>query len=53
MKEGIYMALYESVAQTFGNTPLVRIKNFEKENGLAPQQKKDERKIDRSESMTY
>ena len=28
------MALYESVAQTVGNTPLVRIKNFEKENGL-------------------
>ena len=28
------MALYESVAQTIGNTPLVRVKNFEKENGL-------------------
>ena len=28
------MALYESVAQTVGNTPLVRIKNFEKENEL-------------------
>lgn len=29
------------------------VKSVEKENGLAPQQKKDERKIDRSESMTY
>lgn len=28
------MALYESVAQTIGNTPLVRIKNFEKANEL-------------------
>ena len=28
------MALYESVAQTIGNTPLVRIKNFEKPNEL-------------------
>ena len=28
------MALYQSVADTIGNTPLVRIKNFEKENNL-------------------
>lgn len=29
------------------------VKSVEKEKGLAPQQKKDERKINRSESMTY
>ena len=28
------MALYQSVADTIGNTPLVRIKNFEKANNL-------------------
>ena len=28
------MALYQSVADTIGNTPLVRIKNFEKANDL-------------------
>ena len=28
------MALYQSVAETIGNTPLVRIKNFEKHYGL-------------------
>ena len=29
------------------------VKSVEKEKGLALQQKKDDRKIDRSESMTY
>ena len=29
------MALYESVAQTVGNTPLVRIKNFENKVSFA------------------
>ena len=28
------MALYNSVAETIGNTPLVRIKNFEKAYGI-------------------
>ena len=31
------MALYQSVADTIGNTPLVRVKNFEKHYGLEAQ----------------